>query len=63
MDCLAVDITGADELGWHEGMPLDLIGPDRPLAAVARAAGTIGYEFLTSLGSRYRRTYLPAGTS
>jgi alanine racemase len=29
-----------------------------PLAEVARAAGTIGYEMLTSLGLRYERRYI-----
>jgi alanine racemase len=28
-----------------------------PLDRVADAAGTIGYEILTSIGGRYERTY------
>ncbi len=33
-------------------------GPNVPVDDVARAAGTIGYEMLTSLGLRYERQYL-----
>ena len=57
MDCLAVDVTGLAEHALPEGAPLDLIGPHRPLEDAAAAAGTIGYELLTSLGGRYHRTY------
>ena len=37
---------------------LEMIGPNRKIDAVAEAAGTIGYEILTSLGARYNRSYL-----
>ena len=57
MDCLAVDATGLAEQALPEGAPVDLIGPHRPLEDAAAAAGTIGYELLTSLGGRYHRTY------
>ena len=36
---------------------IDLIGPNNPVDDVAHAAGTIGYEILTSLGPRYHRVY------
>ena len=36
---------------------LDLIGPHQDIEAVARLAGTIGYEVLTSLGRRWPRSY------
>jgi alanine racemase len=58
MDCLAVDVTDVDPALLPDGAPLDLIGPDRPLDAAADAAGTVGYELLSSLGNRYERTYL-----
>jgi alanine racemase len=35
-----------------------LIGDELTLDEVAKAAGTIGYELLTSLGRRYHRVYL-----
>lgn len=59
MDLLTFDVTDAPDL-----RPGDLIGlldgtltPDD----LATAAGTIGYEILTALGTRYQRVYLPAG--
>ena len=57
MDCLAVDVTDLPAEALPDGAPLDLIGPHRPLADAAAAAGTIGYEMLTALGARYHRTY------
>jgi alanine racemase len=33
---------------------LDILGPDQGIDRLAEAAGTIGYEILTSLGPRYR---------
>lgn len=53
MDLLTVDIT---DLG-HDPAALTLIGPHQGVDAIATAAGTIGYEVLTSLGSRYTRRY------
>ncbi len=54
MDLITVDITGLPE----EPPYLSLLGADQTVDAVADAAGTIGYEILTSLGQRYSRTYL-----
>ena len=39
---------------------VELFGANIPLDDVADAAGTIGYELLTSLGRRYRRHYVGA---
>src|SRR3546814_19902877 len=36
----------------------ELISAEHDVDAVAREAGTIGYEILTSLGARYHRVYL-----
>ncbi len=58
MDLTTFDVT--DVPGAVPGAPLELIGPLLPVDAVAERAGTNGYEILTSLGPRYRRTYLPA---
>ncbi len=52
MDLLIVDVTDAP--GPPEA--LDILGPRQGIDALAAAAGTIGYEVLTSLGRRYRRT-------
>jgi alanine racemase len=41
----------------RRGTITTLIGDELPIDEVALAAGTIGYEFLTSLGRRYHRVY------
>lgn len=53
MDLLTVDVTGLP----RDPEALTLIGPRQGVDAVAAAAGTIGYEILTSLGHRYERVY------
>lgn len=53
MDTMAVDVTDLPEVPPS----LDLIGPRQDIEAVARLAGTIGYEVLTSLGHRWPRSY------
>ncbi len=58
MDLTTFDAT--DHPGVVPGAWLDLIGPARTVDAVAEAAGTNGYEVLTSLGPRIRRRYRPA---
>ncbi len=58
MDSITFDVTDAPEA--VAGGFVDLIGPANPVDAVAAAGGTIGYEILTSFGSRYVRRY--AGT-
>ncbi len=54
MDLLTVDVSHLDPVPDA----LDLLSDHQGVDAVADAAGTIGYEILTALGSRYRRTYL-----
>lgn len=56
MDLTVFDVTDAGSV--TEGDTVQLFGPEMPLDAVAQAAGTIGYELLTSLGRRYHRIYL-----
>ena len=55
MDLTTFDAT--DHPGLREGDWLELIGPSRPVDDVAEAAGTNGYEVLTSLGRRYHRVW------
>jgi alanine racemase len=57
MDLTTFDISGVPKHLAHPGALIDLIGPDNPADDVANAAGTIGYEILTSLGPRYHRIY------
>jgi alanine racemase len=60
MDSLVLDATDLPPNALNAGGVVDLIGPDRPVDAVAAAAGTIGYEILTGLGHRFHRTYRAA---
>ncbi|MCG6116411.1 MAG: alanine racemase, partial [Mesorhizobium sp.] len=39
------------------GDMVELLGPHRDLDRVAADAGTISYEILTSLGTRFARVY------
>ncbi len=55
MDLIGVDVTHLD----HVPDALTILGPHQGVDAVADAAGTIGYEILTSLGHRYARRYVP----
>lgn len=57
MDLITLDVSALPPESVQPGTLLDLIGPNNPPDAVAEAAGTIGYEILTSLGSRYHRVY------
>lgn len=54
MDMIAADITDLSETP----AALEVIGPHQGVDALAGQIGTIGYEILTSLGNRYRRTYI-----
>ncbi|MEM6761294.1 MAG: alanine racemase, partial [Pseudomonadota bacterium] len=56
MDLLAVDVTDAPCL---RGDSVELIGPNVRVDDVARRAGTIGYELLTSISRRAERSYGP----
>jgi alanine racemase len=54
MDLITVDVTHLTEIPRD----LALLGPHQTVDDLADAAGTIGYEILTSFGARYRRRYL-----
>ncbi|MFV0336331.1 MAG: alanine racemase [Tropicimonas sp.] len=54
MDLIGVDITALPEIP----PALDILCPEQGVDALAEAAGTIGYEILTSLGHRYDRKTL-----
>ena len=61
MDLITLDVSKAPEHLAQPGQWVELIGRDIPPDTVADAAGTIGYEILTSLGARYERRYLGGG--
>jgi len=50
------DIAGAQDL--KEGDPIELLGDNVSIDDLAQAADTISYEILTSIGSRYQRSYI-----
>ncbi len=56
MDLIILDVTEAPDA--RRGATAVLIGDALDVDSVGRAAGTIGYEILTGLGSRYVRTYV-----
>ncbi|MGH1465659.1 MAG: alanine racemase [Cognatishimia sp.] len=54
MDMIGVDVTDLGE----DPSTLDILTQDQTVDTLATAAGTIGYEILTSLGARYTRSYV-----
>lgn len=55
MDLITLDVTGCETA--TEGAFVTLLDEDQTVDDLAHAAGTIGYEVLTSLGSRFERRY------
>jgi alanine racemase len=53
-------VTEAPEGAVKRGDLVTLIGGELTVDEVGRRAGTIGYEVLTNLGSRFARTYREA---
>ena len=60
MDLVIFDVSSVPDSSLHPGALMEIIGTHTTVDEAATAAGTIGYEILTSLGSRYHRHYLPA---
>ncbi len=59
MDMICFDVTAVPESLLQEGMPITLLG-DRDgirVDEVAASANSIGYEFLTRIGTRVQRIY------
>ncbi len=54
MDLITVDVSHLDEVP----QTLDILGAHQGVDDLAEAAGTIGYEILTSLGPRYVRRWV-----
>ncbi|MDP1869326.1 MAG: alanine racemase [Bradyrhizobium sp.] len=57
MDLMAIDVTDLDKSAVRRGHMVTLIGEGITVDELAHHFGTIGYEVLTSLGSRYARIY------
>lgn len=58
MDLIALDISALDSASVKAGDVVELLGSTVSVDDLAQATGTIGYEVLTSLGSRYERRYI-----
>ncbi|WP_431321908.1 alanine racemase [Rhizobium sp. YTU87027] len=58
MDLTIFDITDLPENAVRAGDYVELFGKNVLVDDVARSAGTIGYEILTSIGLRHERRYL-----
>jgi alanine racemase len=58
MDLITIDVTSVPEKLAMPGAEVTVIGNSIPIDDLAEAGGTIAYEILTALGSRYRREYI-----
>ena len=57
MDLMAVDVTDLPDKTARRGHMVTLLGEGITVDELAHHFGTIGYEVLSSLGSRYARIY------
>jgi alanine racemase len=62
MDLMTADIGHLPSSACKVGDAVEIIGPHQSVDDLARDAGTIGYEILTALGSRYLRHYHAPGS-
>ena len=58
MDLISLDVSALPADAVRPGMMVELIGGPDGIDRLAAAAGTIGYEVLTRLGSRFARRYI-----
>jgi alanine racemase len=63
MDLMAVDVTDLPNNAARRGHMATLIGEGITVDELAHHFGTIGYEVLTSLGTRYARVYKGGGAT
>jgi alanine racemase len=61
MDLITLDVSGLPADAVRPGTMVELIGGPDGLDQLAEAAGTIGYELLCRLGTRFARRYIGAG--
>jgi alanine racemase len=62
MDMMGIDVTDVLKPNVMRGSHAEIIGPNISIDEVASWAGTISYEILTRLGSRYARVYSGVST-
>jgi alanine racemase len=58
MDLISLDVSALSADAARPGTMVELIGGANGVDRLAEAAGTIGYEVLTRLGSRFARRYI-----
>lgn len=58
MDLVTIDIGHINKNAPKQGDAIEVLGLNQSIDDLAKAAGTIGYEILTSLGNRYKREYV-----
>ncbi len=58
MDLITVDVSALPAGEVRRGMTAEIIGEHISVDDLAEAAGTIAYEILTALGSRFARVYI-----
>lgn len=63
MDSITLDVTAIPEARIAPGQAVDLLCAQQTVDEVAGQAGTIGYEVLTRLGSRFHRRYVGEGSA
>ncbi|MDB2414856.1 alanine racemase [Rickettsiales bacterium] len=57
MDMSIIDVSSLPENSLYQGKEVEIIGDNITIDDIASDAGTISYEILTQLGSRFRRVY------
>jgi len=57
MDSMTLDLSDLPPDQLQRGDLVELIGPNQSINTLARDAGTIAYEILTSLGRRFECVY------
>ena len=60
MDLTVFDVTDVPPPLRFEGAMVEILGPHQSIDDLAASANTIGYEILTRLGHRFKRSYLDA---
>lgn len=58
MDLLTIDVSAVPSSTLARGTQVEIIGPHMTIEDMAERAGTVNYEILTGLGSRFTRVVL-----
>jgi alanine racemase len=58
MDLTTFNISDLDASFQIEGQVIELFGDHQPISQLAASGGTIAYEIITNLGTRWKRVYI-----